>query len=288
MADITNIQNMLSLLPARKQNSNKYTYGKVLNIAGCIKYIGAAFLSSVSALKSGCGYVTLASIDEVISSVSNMTPDLVYLQLKKSETGCISGENYIEKIESHDVISIGCGISTEDCVKSFFSKIIKNISDKQKIVIDADGINIVSSLKCEIPSNAIITPHSGELSRLLGVSSEIIDEKREYYAKITSEQFNCITVLKGSETIVTDGINIYKNKSGNSALSKAGSGDVLTGIIAGLMAQGAEPYNAAKLGVYLHGLTGDIASSYLTQYCVMASDLIEYLPKAYSQLLAAE
>lgn len=289
MAEYINKKLVSDMAPKRIQNSHKLTFGKVLNIAGSANYKGAAFLSSVSALRSGAGYVTLASVKDVINSVSHLTPDLVYLTLNENKNGNISDDNVIKDLSSYNVISIGCGISTDDSVKSFLIGLLSQISLKQMLVIDADGINLISSLKCTIPSkNTIITPHPKELSRLLNVSTEEINLNREKYARITSQTYDCITVLKGNGTIVTNGEKIYINKTGNSALAKAGTGDVLTGTIAGLLAQGTNVFNAAILGVYLHGLAGDIASSYLTQYGVLASDVINYLPQAFAKVLSSE
>ena len=133
--------------------------------------------------------------------------------------------------------------------------------------------------------NSIFTPHPKELSRLLNVSLEEILNNREKYARITSQKFDCITVLKGKDTIVTDGDEIYVNTTGNSALAKAGSGDVLTGIISGLLSQHVSCLNAAIIGVYLHGLAGDLASEDLSVYSVLASDVIDYIPFAIKEIL---
>ena len=289
MVDYINKKLVTGMAPKRAQNSNKMTFGKVLNITGSANYRGAAFLSSLSALRSGAGYVTLAAVKEVVDSVSCMTPDLVYLTLKSNNNGGIAEDNVIKDLTSYNVISLGCGISTDESVKTFLINLLSHISPSQMLVIDADGINLLSSSKCNIPSkNAIITPHPKELSRLLNVSTEEVNMNREKYARITSQTYDCITVLKGHGTIVTNGDKIYVNKSGNSALAKAGTGDVLTGAIAGLLAQKMDPFNAAILGVYLHGLAGDIASSYLTQYGVLASDVVDYLPFAFNQVLTSE
>lgn len=289
MVEYINKKLVAGMAPKRSQNSHKMMFGKVLNISGSVNYRGAAFLSSISALRAGAGYVTLASVKDVINAVASMTPDLVFMILNQNENGNISENNQIKDLSSYNVISLGCGISTDQSVKSFLINLLSQISLKQMLVIDADGINLLSSLKCNIPSkNTIITPHPKELSRLLNVSTEEINTNREKYARITSQTYDCITVLKGQGTIVTNGEKIYVNKSGNSALAKAGTGDVLTGTIAGLLAQKMDPFHAAILGVYLHGLAGDIASSYLTQYGVLASDIVDYLPFAFGKVLASE
>ena len=289
MVDYINKKLVGTLLPKRKQNSNKMTFGKILNIAGSKRYVGSALLSSIAALKSGAGYVSLASVDEVLASVSVYAPEVTHIRLKSNENGSISNDNIINDLSSYNVISVGCGITTDESVKKFLFDFLPKISDKQRLVIDADAINILSANKGEISfKNAIITPHPKELSRLLNVSVAEINENREKYARITSQTYDCITVLKGNGTIVSNGEKIYINQSGNSALAKAGTGDVLTGIIAGMLAQGLKPIDAAIASVYLHGLSGDMASSHYTEYCVLASDVVTYLPYAFKEVIIAE
>ncbi len=276
-------------LPKRPEDSNKGTFGKVLNVAGSKSFIGAAFLSSISALKIGAGYVSLACPSEIVPIIAPMAPELTYIHLKTDKNGLISAENSIENLYSYNVLSMGCGISVSDDIKKFVCYLLNNINKTQKVVIDADGINVLSNHKGEISlKNTVITPHPRELSRLLNVSVEEILENREKYARITSQTYECITVLKGHHSIVTNGEKIFINQSGSSALAKAGTGDVLTGIIAGLLAQKLAPLDAAIIGTYLHGLAGDIAAADLTKYSVLATDIIDYLPFALKMVLSEE
>lgn len=256
-------------MPERKQNSHKGTFGKVLNVSGSKYMTGAAYLSSVSALKIGCGYCFLASEDDVIKAVSAQTQNVVFVPLKDLK----------KQIEQADVISIGCGLSTENRAKRIFQTVINNLSN-QPLIIDADGLNILSKNSYKLPSRVILTPHPKEASRLLNVSTDEILKNTEKYAKEISKKYNCTTVLKTHETIVcSKELETYKNKTGNSSLAKAGSGDVLSGFIAGLLAQGMNEFEASCLAVYLHGKCGELASADLTEYSVMAKDLIEYLPQ---------
>ena len=278
-----------SLLPKRSDNSNKGTFGKVLNIAGSAQYSGAAYLSSISALRAGAGFIALACPNEIISRISAFMPEVTYVPLKSNENGCIAEHNKISKLFEYDVISVGCGITTDIQTKKFMMNILSEINSRQKIIIDADGINNLAFHKGEISlKNAIITPHPMELSRLLNVELDEILDNREKYARITSQTYECITVLKGHNTIVSNGEDLYVNTTGGSALAKAGTGDVLTGIIAGLCAQKLNPYDAAILGVYLHGSAGDFASEDYTNYCVLASDVIDYIPFAIDSILDQE
>lgn len=280
---------ILGKLPKRHEESNKSTFGRILNVAGSRNFIGAAFLSSVSALKVGAGYVALATPSEIVPIIASMAPELTYIHLNSTEDGVISDNNTIKDLYSYNVVSLGCGISVTNETKNFIFKLLNEINKTQKVVIDADGINLLSNHKGEISlKNSVITPHPKELSRLLNVSVEEIIENREKYARITSQTYECITVLKGHNSIVTNGEKIFINQSGSSALAKAGTGDVLTGIISGLLAQKLSPLDAAIIGTYLHGISGDIAASDLTKYSVLASDVIDYLPFAIKTLLSEE
>lgn len=288
MANEINIKLASKLLPERTDNSHKGTFGKVLNIAGSKMYSGAALLSSLSALKVGAGYVSLACIEEIIDRIASLSPEITFIPLKSTNKGTISNNNEIENLYTYDVISIGCGLTTNNETMDFTKDFLKQINKKQKLIIDADGINILANFKDGTHlKNAIITPHPKELARLLNVSvAEIIDNRKKY-ARITSQTFECITILKGHNSIITDGEKVYQNTTGNSALAKAGSGDVLTGIIAGLLAQKMELLEAGILGTYLHGLAGDIASKDLTKYSVLATDVIKYIPQAIKETIKA-
>ena len=281
-----------TLLPQRKENSHKGTFGNVLNIAGSINYRGAAFLSTASALKVGAGYVALASINEVISSVSTLCPEAVFIPLK-SQNGTIANEEtekISKMISKFKVIEIGCGISSSDndqtSIETFLNDLINDIKFFEiPFVFDADALNIISKLKMTtLPKNCILTPHPMELSRLLGVEISQIQLNRTKFALMASQKYNSVVVLKGHHTVITDGNKVLVNPTGNSALAKAGAGDVLSGMISGFCAQGVNPFDAAVLGVYLHGLTGEIASKDLTEYCVNASDLLNYIPKAFKSI----
>ena len=137
-----------------------------------------------------------------------------------------------------------------------------------------------------LPNKSIITPHPKELARLLNMDVATLQTQRMHFARLAAKQLNTIVVLKGKNTVITDGNDVFINPTGNSALAKAGTGDVLTGMISGFCAQGVSPINAACLGVYLHGLAGNIAAEDLSQYGMLASDLLSYIPKAILKVLA--
>lgn len=263
-------------MPIREQDSNKGTFGKVLNIAGSDNYIGAAYLSTYSALKVGAGYVALATDVNVIKSVSQMLPEAVYMEVPYA----------YRKMNEFTTILIGCGIGTGFTAKNNFKFIVNYFKDKDTpFVIDADGLNILSQIHLSLPQNTIITPHPAEAARLLVKDTDEVLADLEGSAMELCEKYNCTTVLKTHRTIICDKSNLFVNEHGNSALAKAGTGDVLAGIIAGLLAQKCLPFDAAKLGVYLHSRAGEIASEELTEYSVMASDIPKYLPQVIKEIL---
>lgn len=279
-----------TLFPQRIEDSNKGTYGKVLNIAGSIYYQGAAYLSSLAPLKTGAGLVTLATTKQVVNNLASNTPWITFLPLDTYNEECIAQkafEQVKDYIDSYSVVSIGPGLSTGSEVSGFVKEVIQYLTQtNKKSVIDADALNIIAESSIDrLPKNSIITPHPMELSRLIKVPVEEIQRDRINYTAETAQKFGCNVVLKGNKTVIctTDG-PVYINTRGNSSLAKAGSGDVLTGIISGLIAQGTEVKEAALLGVYLHGLCGEIASKTLTQYCVLATDQIDCIPEAVKQI----
>ena len=260
-------------MPIRPQDSNKGTFGKVLNFAGSKNYIGAAYLSTLGILKVGAGYAALSSSKGIINSVSKLLPEAVFL----------SHSDGVNTIKSYDVCLIGCGLGTSIHAKRLFKNVIQNVNCP--IVIDADGLNIQAKLNLPLPENSVITPHPAEAARLLGIGLNEVLNNLENSAKKLSEKYNCVTVLKTHRTIICDKDNLFINEHGNSALAKAGTGDVLAGIIAGLLAQKCSPLEAAKLGVYLHSRAGEIASEELTEYSVLASDITKYIPQAIKEIL---
>ena len=263
-------------MPERLENSHKGTFGKILNVSGSDFMTGAAGLSSLSALKIGVGMVVLCSSLKVINAISVQTQEVVFAPLT----------DIINQLKSATVLLIGCGLSTSNEANMIFSKIFES-KNNIPTVIDADGLNILAKSDIKwLPSKLILTPHPKEAARLLDVELEEVVADLEFSAKMISKKYNCVTVLKSHNTVVcSENLEIYVNSTGNSALAKAGSGDVLAGMIAGLLAQRCEPFEAAKLGVYLHGLAGDLAKNDLTQYGVLASDLVRYIPIAIKTLL---
>lgn len=266
-------------LPERFEISNKASYGRVLNIAGSDYMPGAAYLSSVSALKIGCGYCFLCSTERVINAVAAQTQNVVFVPLKDLEN----------HLNNADVVELGCGLSQDEQAVEIFNRTILNVSKDIPLIVDADGLNILSMNNNNFLKrgfkNVIFTPHPKEASRLLECSLNDVLNNFEDSAIEISKKYNCVTVLKSHRTIVVSpDSKSYKNTTGNNSMAKAGSGDVLAGMISGLAAQGMDLFEAAFSGVYLHGLCGDFAKEKLTEYSVMAEDLISFIPNAINYL----
>lgn len=258
--------------------THKGIQGHALIIAGSYGKIGAAVLASKSCLKSGCGLVT-AFIPECgyqILQISN--PEVMTLTDQK--------EKYISKITfdiKPQAIAIGPGLGQEKKTQKAIHEFLK--TNTIPLVIDADALNILSQ-NTEwlplLPHKTILTPHPKELERLIGEWNT--EEEKFIKAMAFSKQYHAILVMKGAPTYIIDGKIVYQNTTGNAALATAGSGDVLTGIITSLVAQSYQPIDAAILGVYLHGLTADIALPQTGYQSFIASDIIHYLGSAFISL----
>lgn len=276
-------------IPHRPAESNKSTFGNVLNIAGSVNYRGAAYLSSASALRTGAGYVTLAAIPTVIDSVAALLPDAVFLPLPQK--GVTISKDALplieERLSTGAICTLGCGIgsmsNTPDDVTELVEDTLDLILRKQNFaVLDADGLNRLSLSKknFQFKKRVVMTPHPKELSRLIHTDLESILKDRIGAACEASQKFDAIVLLKGHRSIIADGNRYRINETGNSALAKAGSGDCLTGVIAGFLAQKMEPFDAAVLGAKIHGIAGELASQELSEYGVLASDLPKYIARA--------
>lgn len=259
-------------------HTHKGIQGHALIIAGSYGKIGAAVLASKSCLKTGCGLVTayVPKCGYEILQISN--PEVMTLTDEK--------EKYISNI-SFDIkpqaIAIGPGLGQATKTQKAVHNFLK--TNTTSLVIDADALNILSknaTWLALLQPKTILTPHPKELERLIGKWTSEADKFDETIA--FSKQYNLVIVMKGAPTHIIDGETVYKNTTGNASLATAGSGDVLTGIITSLVAQSYEPINAAILGVYLHGLSADIALPEMGCQSFIASDIIKYLGKAFLSL----
>jgi NAD(P)H-hydrate epimerase len=276
------------LLPRRSTRSNKGTYGKVLIVGGQTGMSGAVVLTSKAALMAGAGIVTAAVPKAIHDIIEQKTTEVLSVPLQDKE-GHISKDadkELRELIERHDVIAIGPGIGRNEDIKHLLLMIL--LSDKP-CVIDADALfflrEMLEILKVR-KAPVIITPHPGEMSRLTHLSIDAILDNPLTITRDFAKNNHIVTALKIERTVVgdTEG-NIYINRGGNSGMAKGGSGDVLTGIIAGLLAQKMMPKDAAVLGVYLHARAADIMKASRTEYTMIPSDLYKGLSKAFKEVV---
>lgn len=271
-------QDIVTFYKSFHPQTHKGIQGHAVIIAGSYGKIGAAVLASKSCLKTGCGLVT------------TFTPKCGYqiLQISIPEIMVVTDENanFITNIHfpvKPQAIGLGPGIGQELATQKAVFEFLR--SNKVPLVMDADSLNILAENKTWfelIPENTILTPHPKELERLIGKW----DSESEKFKKAIafSEMYKIIIVMKGAPTFIINKKEVFQNTTGNAALATAGSGDALTGIITSLLAQGYSPDQAAKLGVYIHGLTADIALPVTGYHSFTASDIIEYLGKAFLEL----
>lgn len=274
----------------RKVNSHKGDFGQVFVIGGSRRYAGAPILAGYAAIRSGAGLVTLGIPAGLNNAVIKAKPkELMTFPLAETTKGSISVKAYTQAngfLKDSDVLLVGPGLSQHALTQQFIRMIVRSVH--RPMVIDADGLNalkghldILRNTQHAIRNTKILTPHPGEMARLLGRTIRYVQSYREKIASQFSLLYNVTVVLKGNRTIVA-GSNgdFFVNKTGNPGMATAGSGDVLSGIIAAFLAQGLMPFDAAKYAVYLHGLAGDLAAKEKTQLGMIASDIIEKIPLA--------
>ena len=263
-----------SLLRPRKRTAHKGDSGKAVLCVGSNKYAGAALVSSKAALAAGCGILYVACPDAVKHMFVNL-PEAIIVKVG-NDWGDESCMTAIKAFSDMNAIGIGCGVGDGD-----LSQLLEAaFHTKLPLVLDADGLNCLSKhhdLYCMLHENVILTPHPGEMSRLLGISTETVLADPISISKQFAARWKCIVLLKGAATIVTNGRLSCIVAEGNSGLGKGGSGDALTGIITGLLAQGVEPFNAACLGSYLLGTSANRAFTVLGERMLRASNVIEAL-----------
>lgn len=260
-------------LKSRSYYGHKGNYGKILHLTGCDHYRGAALLASKASVFSGSGVVCVCSSDKVIDALAVTTPECtsLYRQVKLDET----------VFDDRDAILIGSGLGLDEQSEQYVIDTLKYA--KCPIVIDADGLTIVAKhldllKECSVP--VILTPHFGEFKRLCDYQDELemIDKATEF-----ASAYNVIMVLKGPNTLITDGKENYRNITANKAMATAGMGDVLAGMIVSFVGQGYTPKNAAILGTYLHGSCGDVIGD--NSYTVLPSKLIDLIPQIMHEIV---
>lgn len=274
-------QDIVVRLQNRAADSHKGTYGTVLAVCGSYGMAGAAFLCAKAALRSGAGLVACATPDSAYRIIGGALPEAVFLPLAETESGTVTAHVSRETREwqrKANALVVGCGLGQSDAVVAAIETLLAET--KIPTVLDADGINAFSRHIVEREEAApplILTPHPAEMARLLHCSVADVQCDRVAAAKTAAERFHAVAVLKGHRTVVADESGLlYINENGNAGMATAGSGDVLAGIIGGLLAQGLSPAEAAIGGVYLHGAAGDAAAKQ-SAVALIASDIIEGL-----------
>jgi hydroxyethylthiazole kinase-like uncharacterized protein yjeF len=282
-----------SILPERPLQANKGSFGRVLVVAGSMKYIGAAYLACSGAIRVGAGLVTLATTLTLQSILAAKLTEVTYLPLPESRPGVVSPEAarlISQQLEGYNVLLLGCGLGQSQAAVRLVRSILlaKEPRELPALVLDADALNTLASVPDwwqHLTTDAILTPHPGEMARLTGMSVPEIQADRLGAAKKWAAEWHKTVVLKGAYTVVAspDGRSII-NPVANPGLASAGSGDVLTGAIAGLVAQGLPLFEAAAGGVYLHGQAGELVRERLGDAGMIASDLLPELPVVIKNL----
>ena len=273
----------------RPADSHKGTYGHLLSVCGSYGMAGAAILAARAALRCGAGLVTAAMPASVYPLAAGSVPEALFLPLPETGDGLLAmaaREKLRERLARCTAVLVGCGLGCGGQVPAVVEDVLRHASCP--VVLDADGINCVAQhidIRKTTQVPLVLTPHPGEMARLLGCSIEQVQDNRLETARRFAEEQQVILVLKGSKTVVAaPGQTLLVNTTGNPGMATGGSGDVLAGMIASFIAQGMEPYRAAMCGVYLHGLAGDAAAHRISQHAMLPSDLLEELGGLFLRL----
>lgn len=283
-------------LPQRPVDGHKGTFGRVVIVGGSRGMSGAVSLAGWGALRSGAGLLFLAVPETIQSIVAGVEPSALTRGLSNDADGRIANTDQTKTAIADlsadaSAMAIGPGLGTSGELTQLVVELYRSAT--VPLVVDADALNALSTLKIspkKLPerehsqSQRILTPHLGEFARLTGESISSITKHREKLAMQFAAENNVVLILKGHRSVVTDGVNIAINTTGNNGMATGGSGDVLTGIVTALLAQKMSSFDAAHLGVHLHGLAGDFAAAEQTQPGMIASDLPRYLPNAWKHL----
>ena len=275
------------VLPVRRFNVHKHNVGKVFIVAGSRGLTGAAAMASLAAMRGGAGAVILGTPESVYPILAKKLTEVMVTPLWETSGGSLSAtalDQMKKHIEWADLVVLGPGLSVHPDTVEFVHQMVATIS--KPLLLDADGLNAFEHasgiFKKHRSKNVIITPHTGEFSRITGVGSAEIDANRINLSREYAKQLNVYLVLKGAPTVTaTPGGQVYVNSTGNAGMATAGSGDVLTGLIASLWGQGMNSAEAAYSGVYLHGLSGDLVKKDLGEKSLMATDILTHISDAY-------
>ena len=269
---------VLALLPERDVNAHKGNFGRLLLLCGSLGYTGAAYFSAMGALRSGAGLVFLGVPESIyaIEAVKLNEPIVFPLPEQDGKLSETAIPEILDRLPKMDAVLIGPGLGQSGGTLAVVKAVLENAACP--VVLDADGINVLARHKDILRGRkmpTILTPHDGEFVRLGGV----IGDDRMAAAKAMARDLGCIVLLKGHHTCITDGVTGYVNPTGNPGMAVGGSGDVLAGIITGLLGQGLASLDAAACGAWLHGAAGDLCAKELGQYGMLPTDMLHALPR---------
>ena len=278
----------LPALPDRPPDAHKGTFGRVMVIAGSRGMSGASILAGVGALRGGAGLVYVAAPAGIVPAVAAYEPSYLTIPLPEDADGRIAAAATHEiqhRLETVQAAAVGPGLGQSDDLEQLVGDIYRTA--ELPLVVDADALNLLSDARERLPEHAgprILTPHPGEFGRLTGERVGSDPAERQQAAAAFAAENEVVLVLKGAGTVITDGDRLAVNTTGNSGMATGGTGDVLTGLIASLLAQGMEPFAAAQLGVHVHGLAGDLVAARRSGRGMIASDLLDGLCEAWTAL----
>jgi ADP-dependent NAD(P)H-hydrate dehydratase len=273
-------------LPPRPLNSNKGLFGRLLIVAGSRGMSGAAVLCAGAALRGGAGLVRLAVPESILSIVAAANPCYMTASLPEDAHGRLSTgalPELLELVHDNNVAALGPGLGQNPDLSAVLTAILEQTTTP--LILDADALNALAGRLDALRkhrSPIVLTPHPGEFARLIRCDIPTVQSRREELAMRFAATHGVMLVLKGHGTVVTDGRRVYINTTGNPGMATGGTGDVLTGLLAALIGQKLETFAATQLGVYLHGLAGDLALSEMGAVSLTASDLLRFLPKAFT------
>jgi NAD(P)H-hydrate epimerase len=276
-------------LPKRPRDSHKGLFGSILVVAGGRGMAGAAALAGASALRSGAGLVRIACPGEVQATVATFEPSYMTYPLATDADGLLAFpacRTALGRLLEHaDVLAVGPGLGQSGGLSAFVRWVIEEV--ELPTVVDADGLNGLvgqTDILHKLRRPLVITPHPGEFARLVGSTAAVVQADREHLAVEFAQTEHLIVVLKGANTLVTDGRRVYVNTTGNPGMATGGAGDVLTGVLAAMLGQKLPPFEAAQLAVYAHGLAGDIARDQNGEIGLIAGDIVDSLADAFYHL----
>ena len=262
------------------KNANKGTNGRQLNICGSYAMPGAAAICAKASLKSGVGLLKCVVLDKIYKILASQLNSPIFMPIgdEKDYFDITCADTVANKTNWADSIVLGCGIGCNENTKDFVEQILKN--SKKPIILDADGINCINQgidILKDVKVPVVLTPHPGEMARLISKTIPYVQQNRISVAKQFAMQNKVIVVLKGANTLVTDGKEVFVNLNGNPGMAKAGCGDMLTGMIGSFVAQGIEPFDAAKCAVFIHGKCGDLTASQVSKRGMIVLDMVDRL-----------